>query len=703
MSNITFQYPAWFFLLCLVLGAIYALGLYYKDTTFRNSSERSKGLLKWLSIFRFLLVSFISFLLLAPFIRNKNTEEEKPIVVIAQDNSLSIKQNMSPEDSVAYVDRLNSMIASLSGKFNVNVYTFGETQQSSSDFSFSEKSTDIAQALNNIYDNYINQNLGAIVLASDGIYNKGNNPIYSLNQFTAPVYTVALGDTTRKKDVKINKVYYNSLAYLGDRMEVLMDIEAFNCSGETANVSVVNVNNPSVGGRIFNKRITFGSDNEMKKLSFTLDFNDIGVQQYLISINPLSNESNTINNRQNIFIDVLDSKQKILLIANSPHPDLSAIKASLTGNRNYEVDIEYAGKPIPNIKEYSLAILHQIPSLKNSGQALLASLEEYSIPTLFVLGTQSSLSGFNSAQGILEIKSSVRNFNKAESIANSSFSLFKIPGNLVNSLPEFPPLEVPFGNYILEKDAYVLLFQKIGAVTTHYPILALDQSNERRIGVLTGEGVWRWRFYDYLTHKNQGLFDDLMFKTVQFLAVKSDKRKFRVNLPKKIFGENEPVFLEAELYNENYEPVNDPDISIIIIDAEGKEYPFNFNRNNQGYELRAGFFPTGNYQYYATVNFNGSELNASGQFSINQINLESIQTVADHHLLYLLSNENGGKLFYPEEMDDLTNTINTNEKIMPLMHETYQTNALINFKWLFFIGLGLLAFEWFIRKFNGAY
>ncbi|MEM9991600.1 MAG: hypothetical protein AAF738_07530 [Bacteroidota bacterium] len=39
MNNITFQYPAWYLLLCLALGIIYAVLLYYRDRTFKEQPQ----------------------------------------------------------------------------------------------------------------------------------------------------------------------------------------------------------------------------------------------------------------------------------------------------------------------------------------------------------------------------------------------------------------------------------------------------------------------------------------------------------------------------------------------------------------------------------------------------------------------------------------------------------------------------------------
>ena len=110
-------------------------------------------------------------------------------------------------------------------------YAFGSEVREGVDFSFTDKVSNLSSMLRTLYDLYSNQNLGAIVLATDGIYNEGSNPIYSGNLLAAPIYTVALGDTTPQKDVLIKRVYHNKIAYLGDKFSIQIDISAKNSVG----------------------------------------------------------------------------------------------------------------------------------------------------------------------------------------------------------------------------------------------------------------------------------------------------------------------------------------------------------------------------------------------------------------------------------------------------------------------------------------
>ena len=101
--------------------------------------------------------------------------------------------------------------------------------------------------------------------------------------------------------------------------------------------------------------------------------------------------------------------------------------------------------------------------------------------------------------------------------------------------------------------------------------------------------------------------------------------------------------------------------------------------------------------------FNGKEYTANGNFSIAPILLESLQTTANHQLLYNLTTKNNGKVVYPDSLTTLERHIRASENIKPISYSSYQTKELINLQWLFGLFLALLSIEWFVRKFIGGY
>ncbi len=708
-ATLSFEsYPLWYIALCLGLGLLYATTLYFKDNTFSDASKAQRRALIPMSLARFLVVSGIAFLLLSPLLKSRTIEQVNPYIVVVQDNSESVAQGFAKTaDSSAYFNQLGAMVKSWEEKdFTVETYSFGEqmsaTKNDSLQLPFNQKVTNISNTLNELYNKYSHQNVGAIVLASDGIYNQGNNPIYSNAQLTTPIYAIALGDTTPQRDLLVEKVLHNRIAYLGDKFTIRADVSAQNCRGATTVLSVYKGKGTS--NKVFTKNIPIAKESFVLGEDIVLDANAVGVQQYSIRVSQIQDEVTVQNNRQDIYIDILDSRQKVLLLAASPHPDVSALKQAIENNKNYETKTVFASKASGlNYKDYDVAVLHGVPSKLYKAESVLSTLKTNNVPILFVVSSQTDLAALNRAQDILKINGGGSSSNDAKAKANRNFNLFTLEDKIFQTLEELPPLAVPFGEFSAAPTTQSLLFQKIGSVATQYPLLVMKQAAGYKTGVLTGEGLWRWRLYDYKKDNNHESFNEIISKTIQYLAVKNDKRKFRVNMPKTLFNETEAITFDAELYNDSYELINEPEVNLVITDESGKEFPFVFNKTSNAYALNAGFFAPGKYSFKAKTMFNGKEHTARGTFTVIPIQLESLQTTANHQLLYSLTKRYGGQVFYPDNLQALADTINNSPNVEPTLYSSYKTQAVINLKWLFFLLLAFLTIEWFLRKFIGGY
>ena len=92
-----------------------------------------------------------------------------------------------------------------------------------------------------------------------------------------------------------------------------------------------------------------------------------------------------------------------------------------------------------------------------------------------------------------------------------------------------------------------------------------------------------------------------------------------------------------------------------------------------------------------------------GQFSVQPIQLEVFETTADHGLLRLLSDKYGGAVVYPDNITGIAQLIKDKGSVKPIIYETSKTRSVINLKWIFFILIGLLILEWFLRRYFGEY
>ncbi|MCB0543163.1 MAG: VWA domain-containing protein [Saprospiraceae bacterium] len=699
MLDLSFQYPAWFLIFCVLLGLGYALLLYYRDTTFREQAPR---LHRWLAVLRFLAVTLLSAMLLSPLLKSLLTETRKPVVVLAQDQSESIGADLKDASLEAYKQQWQSLRDALSENYDLHEVSFGDEVREGVNFEFTEKVTNLSELMRGIYDLYGGQNLGAVVVASDGIYNEGSNPVYSDAQLAAPVYTIALGDTTPKKDLLVKRVFHNKIAYLGDRFSVQIDVAATNCGGQQSVLTVSKVEGDQLR-TLQSIPVTVSGNDFFTTKEVNIEADQPGVAQYRISVAKLPGEASEANNRKDIFIDVLDARQKILLLANSPHPDISAIRQTLESNKNYQVAIAYAGDPGVDFAQYDFVVLHNLPSGGHPVTGVLRVLNDKRIPRLFVAGMQTNYSALGREQGLVTVQSDGRQSDDVQGKVSQQFAAFSLDPAVQTELPRFNPLTSAFGNFSATPQAQVLLWKRIGKIDTEQPLLAFGETNGIKTGVLLGEGLWRWRLFDYLQHQNHEIVDELVGKSVQYLSLKEDKRKFRVNLDKNIFNENEPVTFGAELYNDNYELTNDPDVAMSIRNRDGKEFTYTFNKLGKAYSLNAGILPVGAYTFKAGTNFNGQNLLFEGRFNVQPIQLELFETTAHHGVLRQLSQQFGGETVFPNEMAAIAEKIKNNQTVKPVIYQTTKTNPLINLKWIFALLAGLLAAEWFLRRYFGAY
>lgn len=698
MDQITFQYPAWFVLLCILLGLGYALALYFRDRTF---SDQPGWLKTIMAALRFLSVAILAILLLSPLLRFFSNEVQEPVVVIAQDLSSSAVRDLSQADSLAYVQEMQQLVNTLRTDYQVRELAFGERVRDTIDWTFNQQVTDIDEALRYIEDNYGDQNLGAVILATDGIFNRGRNPIYAGLQMKAPLYTIGMGDTTQRTDLLVKFVYHNKIAFLGDRFTVQADIMAKNLAGRTATVILEKVEG-SARNTLEQKQVRIAEDQFFTTQEFVIEAGKSGVQRYRIRVNGMPDEITYANNVKDIFIEVIDGRQRILILGNSPHPDMAALKSILEINQNYEVESSILDDFDGDAGAYDLVILHQIPS-NTANTDIINRLNTSRTPRLFILGSQTNLSRFNAAQGLVNIQGGNRSGNEVQAMPDPTFNLFTLPEELRSQVERFPPGIAPFGQYTTSAAGQVLAYQRIGNVQTQYPLIILGEETRVKSGVIAAEGLWKWKLFDYLQHENHDAFGELVSKIVQYLTVKEDRRKFRAGPGKNVFMSNEEIIFTAELYNNSYELINIPDVFLVVRNEQGNEFNYTFNRSGQTYQINIGKFVDGSYRYTAYVDYNGQRQTVNGSFAVQPIQLESFETVADHTVLNRLSEEQNGKLFYPDAIGSIAAAIQSDDMIKPIMYQKVQTRSIIHMKWIFLLLLILICTEWFLRRYFGGY
>ena len=645
-------------------------------------------------LLRFLSVSIITFLLLTPLIRRTTRQVEKPVIAIGIDASQSV---VSATDSVEVRQRLipgiEDLSRKLSDRFEIVSYTFGQDVSAGLQTGFMGKHTDISEFLNDLGGRFVNRNLGAVVIATDGIYNKGSNPVYAAHKLGVPVYSIALGDTSLHEDVLIKFINTSKQVYLDDQFpfEIMIELDKF--AGRNTTLTIRHS-----GATVFSRPVNAYDERSFVKVSGTLQAKEKGIQKYSVLIETAGNEFNKANNKRDFYVEVLESRIRVALVYEIPHPDISAIVSALGSSAKFQLTQLKPGDLQNRPKEFDLYIFYQLPSPASLTDP--SKLLPQGSPALYIVGSQTDLTGFNRIKTGLAINSPRRSVTDIQAILNPDFSLFGFSKDASSLIREFPPLQSPSGTFETGVPTDVLFYQKIGNVGTKFPLVMFFDTPQRKTGIIAGENIWRWRMSDYMQKSDFVMFDEMFSKIVQYLAVKNDPSPFRINVKNRL-EEGDPLEFDAMLFNPSHEPVNAPDVMLELKNEEGKIYPFLFTRTDKAYYLNAGYFPSGSYTYNASVKTAQAVYRKQGMISIMPMDIEFVNLVADHALLQQMSARNEGKMVLQKDIPGLADLIMKRNDLKPVSHLQRRYTELTGEWWMFLLIIILLSAEWAIRKRNG--
>lgn len=696
IRTIVSDYPWYYPVLCFAGALALTAVSYYRN---RKLAEFQSYKIYILAALRFCALFIISLLLLNIFVKTQTNRTEKPILAIAVDNSESVlmRGNESKDSMKTFVSKLLESSQRLKEKYNVKFYKFGEKlAPAANDFTFSDKYTNFSEMFESMKSVLYNTNAGAMVVCSDGIFNKGQNPVYAATSLGQKVYTVTLGDTTSYKDLSIIKTVYNETSFLGNEFPLEITINAKMLKGKNTICQVLHN-----GKTEFQKPLSINSDDFSQEITTTLKAETKGLQKYTIVLKSVEGEITTINNQREIVIDVVDDKYKILILSAMPHPDVAALRSALSLNRGYELEVATIDDFQKNVSSYNLVVLVQLPSVKNKAEKILAEIKNKNIPSLFILGSETDYAVFNANNICINVSKKGNNYDDAGISMNPQFSLFSFENGIDEFLDKVPPLYCAFGDYKVMSATQVFGTQKIKGIATQKPLIAVAEPSKSKSAVIAGEGIWRWRIDCYKRYLNHEKFDLMFSRLVQFLLTRNDRERFSIT-SKRIFSENEPVYFNAKVFDEMLEPVSDAEVKMEISGEDDFKVNEKFENTGSGYYLRIDNLKPGNYVYKATAASNGKVLIKNGLFSVVEIKTEAENLTANHNIMRKIAVATSAESFSSENYDKLVDELMNNDKIKPMIYADTELVALMSKKILFYIIILLLAAEWFLRKYWGT-
>jgi hypothetical protein len=667
--------------LLLLLSVIIAAVISYLHYFFKAKNQSK---VNWfLAFLRFCSILGILLLLLNPRISSKSYETIKPPLPIIVDNSSSINELGATSEAQEVYQKLIASKA-LQQKYAVQSYGFSSEMESMEQFDFKGSQTklfEVGKNLNSIYKN----TLYPTVLLTDGNQTIGNDYVYGFEQ-SNPVYPVVLGDTTTVMDLKISQLNVNKYAFLKNKFPAEVFLSYSGTKALTAKLSI------SKGNTVLTtQNVTFSPNQRSQRINVLLQAEAVGVQVYQVKIASATTEKNTYNNTKNFAIEVIDQKSEIALVTSFNHPDVGMFKRSLEGNLQRKVTVIKPSQ-INSLQDFNVLILYQ-PT--NEFKSVFEKNKSANLNTFIITGTQTDFVFLNQQQDVFDFKmSSEREDYMAD--YQLTFNLFATENIDFENLP---PLQHPFGTITTKKQVEVLLKSRIRNVPLDQPLLAFSENQGSRAAFLLGENLWKWRLKSHSDTQSFEKFDVFLDKTIQFLA-SSNARKNLVVTHENFYNSGDAIEISAQYFNKNYEFDEKARLTITAVNKNTKQTKrYDLLKSANSYKVNLDGLEAGAYSF--TVKELTSNASYSGQFDVLDFDIEKQFVNPDLTRLQQLANQTKGQLYLPNQVDDLLQSLLSNENYKTIEKETVKKTPIIDWVWLLVLIALSLGVEWFIRKYNG--
>ena len=635
-----------------------------------------------LAFLRFLAIFTLLMLFFNPQIETTSIRIEKPVLAVLVDNSSSVQKQQQQIES--FIDDLRTN-KGIQGKFETSYFKFGASLQELDSLSFTEKVTSIYTPLASLQEVYKNRP-AALLLISDGNQTVGSS--LDFLPVEKPIYTVITGDTVHYNDVSIHKLNVNKYSYLKNNFPVEAFIYYSGEEGLRTTVSVVHNNK-----KVYSEPLVMEPGEHSKQVQFKLSSNKVGKQFYTFQIAGLTSEKNTRNNQRRFAVDVIDEQSKIAIITGVMHPDLGMLKRSIETNKQRKVSIIPIQELTANLNSFDLLILYQPnATFKN----VFEKIQRAKINYFIITGKATDWAFLNKHQTVFK-----KNISRVKEaylpVFNTGYSVFLTEDI---GFSELPPVEDTFGKVTVSTSFETVLYQQINTIRTKDPLLFTYRPSEgQKAAVLLGDGVWKWRSFNYQKEQSFLKFDAFLANLIQYLATNADMSRLSVQA-NSFYNENERIDIAAILTDHNYKFDPNAKLWLAIKARDGrykKKVPFALASN--AYSVVLNDVPVGMYHF--TISIEGQFLKKYGKFSVKEFNAEQVFDASNVDVMKDLAIKSKGEFYSLEVASEIMTALLSNNALKPIQKTVTTNTPLIQLKWLLGLLIVLLGTEWFTRKYLG--
>lgn len=207
--------------------------------------------------------------------------------------------------------------------------------------------TRLGQSLRTLITDERTSPVAGIVVFSDGGQNAGIDPAVAVavaQDAKIPLFTVGVGSDQRPANVRISDLVAPSRAYPGDGFQITGYLQSEGLADRTVSVELLSRPATQTDSKLDgtlegSERVTLGGSGEVVPVKFDITPDERGRRVFSLRIKAPPEDSNASDNLQEVDVEIVDRKTRVLLVAGGPSREYVFLRNLLKRDKEVSVDV----------------------------------------------------------------------------------------------------------------------------------------------------------------------------------------------------------------------------------------------------------------------------------------------------------------------------------------------------------------------------